>query len=967
MLGNTLCSRQRQLTRINDLPLYPTEAMLWDPDLVPLDEAAARGSAEPPSRSGGGGAVLALPKLNMQFLTLTDYLLRNWTLYRLESAHEIREDLVDAITRVDARVRNGARSTAGSAARAHEGLVWNGWSRMALPIDNFDVTEVGKPNVGQMKPSAVLAELSYSLAAWDRHSGGGGGRGRATLRREWDELREHDVVFLVALVPPAGPDATGAMNGAAFSRASPAERVAQRQAFPRYAGVVAVRGAQIVELRDEAGTPMNDAAALGATRRAGAAAEGGSAKAAATPGSGSRRTLVLKLDESQYARDLNSGVAGQLYEGAGQHQAAGALNMIVRREGKENNFRAVLQTIRDLMNAVEIDAEAALPSWLHDVFLGYGDPGHASPSCLTQPEGKGDAGRGNVAAVADPAEMANERDYADTFVDAEHLRQSFPGAKLTFVGATDGAEMPPPPYRLRFDVDSEAHDAAGKAKPQRQLVVHAAAYRAPHAGPFPQAQPRRNSVAFTPTQVRAIRAAMAPGLTLVVGPPGTGKTDVAVQAIANLYVNFPSERLLLITHSNQALNDLFVKLLQRNIDPRHMIRLGSGERQLRDTIQHHADDHGLPPGLHYDFSKRGRVDYALMRRLELLAEVGRLARSLQPPVSELEWSRDDAAATCEAATHFELYHIKALELAEGCFQHLRCTFAEIADTRAFELLRSQSQRADYLMMKQARIVAMTCTHAALVRARLLQLGFTYDTVVMEEAAQVLEIETFVPLCMQRRDATLPGGRLKRVVLIGDHHQLPPVVKNPAFQKYGRLDQSLFARLLRLGVPNIELDAQGRARPEIAALYSWRYCALADLPAVRATSPPFGAPNAGFAHTVQLVDVADFQGSGESAPTSHFYQNLGEAEYVVATYRYMRICGYPASKISILTTYNGQKHLIRDVVSHRCGALGMPAVVETVDRYQGQQNDYVLLSLVRTRAIGHLRDPRRLIVAMSRAR
>ena len=43
-----------------------------------------------------------------------------------------------------------------------------------------------------------------------------------------------------------------------------------------------------------------------------------------------------------------------------------------------------------------------------------------------------------------------------------------------------------------------------------------------------------------------------------------------------------------------------------------------------------------------------------------------------------------------------------------------------------------------------------------------------------------------------------GCRLKRVVLIGDHHQLPPVVKNMAFQKYGHLDQSLFTRFVRLG-------------------------------------------------------------------------------------------------------------------------------------------------------------------------
>ena len=48
-------------------------------------------------------------------------------------------------------------------------------------------------------------------------------------------------------------------------------------------------------------------------------------------------------------------------------------------------------------------------------------------------------------------------------------------------------------------------------------------------------------------------------------------------------------------------------------------------------------------------------------------------------------------------------------------------------------------------------------------------------------------------------------------MIGDHHQLPPVIKNMAFQKYSNMEQSLFTRFVRLGVPTVDLDAQGRAR------------------------------------------------------------------------------------------------------------------------------------------------------------
>ena len=116
--------------------------------------------------------------------------------------------------------------------------------------------------------------------------------------------------------------------------------------------------------------------------------------------------------------------------------------------------------------------------------------------------------------------------------------------------------------------------------------------------------------------------------------------------------------------------------------------------------------------------------------------------------------------------------------------------------------------------------------------------------------------------------------------------------------------------------------------------------------------------------------------------------MAEAEYAVAIFMYMRLRGYPPDKITILTTYNGQKHLIRDVLNKRCGSnqyFGNPEKVgehllyiyiyiyiyynqvTTVDRYQGSQNDYIILSLVRTRHVGHLRDVRRLVVAISRAR
>lgn len=151
-----------------------------------------------------------------------------------------------------------------------------------------------------------------------------------------------------------------------------------------------------------------------------------------------------------------------------------------------------------------------------------------------------------------------------------------------------------------------------------------------------------------------------------------------------------------------------------------------------------------------------------------------------------------------------------LEIALGCFRYIEKIFQQLEEFRAFELLRSGLDRSKYLLVKEAKIIAMTCTHAALKRKELVDLGFKYDNILMEESAQILEIETFIPLLLQNPQDNF--NRLKRWIMIGDHHQLPPVIKNMAFQKYSNMEQSLFTRIVRLGVPTVDLDGQGRSRP-----------------------------------------------------------------------------------------------------------------------------------------------------------
>ncbi|KAM9294455.1 RNA helicase aquarius [Gastrophryne carolinensis] len=884
--------RISQIQQLNQMPLYPTEKIIWDENIVPTEYYSGEGC-------------LALPKLNLQFLTLHDYLLRNFNLFRLESTYEIRQDIEDVVCRMKPWQSE------------YGGVVFGGWARMAQPIVAFSVVEVAKPKIGENWPTQVRADVTVNLNVRDH------------LKEEWEGLRKHDVCFLITLRPMA-PYGT---------------KIDRRQSIVEQTGLMYVRGCEVQGMLDEKGRVIE---------------EGPEPKPKLK---GDTRTFRVFLDPNQYQQDMTNTIqnkAEDVYE---------TFNLIMRRKPKENNFKAVLETIRNLMNT-----DCVVPDWLHDIILGYGDPGSAHYSKM-------------------PNQIPT-LDFNDTFLSLDHLKACFPGYQVKVT--VEEPSLQKAPFRITFPVDGkgkkrkEGSDEEPAQKGPPTLIVEP--HVIPNRGPYPYNQPKRNTIQFTATQTEAIRAGMQPGLTMVVGPPGTGKTDVAVQIISNLYHNFPEQRTLIVTHSNQALNQLFEKIMALDIDERHLLRLGHGEEELETEK---------------DFSRYGRVNYVLARRLELLQEVGRLQESLGVP--------GDVSYTCETAGHFFLYQIMSrweaylskikskasqtpdvsdvanlfpfhqyfsnapqpifkgrtyeedVEIAEGCFRHIKKIFTQLEEFRAFELLRSGLDRSKYLLVKEAKIIAMTCTHAALKRHDLVELGFKYDNILMEEAAQILEIETFIPLLLQNPEDGF--SRLKRWIMIGDHHQLPPVIKNMAFQKYSNMEQSLFTRFVRLGVPTVDLDAQGRARASLCNLYNWRYKSLGNLPHVQLL-PEFRAANAGLLYDFQLINVEDFNGVGESEPNPYFYQNLAEAEYAVALFMYMRLLGYPASRISILTTYNGQKHLIRDIINQRCGnnpVIGQPSKVTTVDRFQGQQNDYIILSLVRTRAVGHLRDARRLVVAMSRAR
>ncbi|KAF5848922.1 hypothetical protein GGP41_010056 [Bipolaris sorokiniana] len=890
---------------VRGMPVLPTEKILYETTFLR-------------NESYDGSRPLAIPKLNLQYLTMGDFLWRSFILYRAESFYGIRKDMEDVVKRVKPKGR-GINTK------------FTGVSKMSLPIMKPAIVDVAPSKVGEEHPAYVRAEIILDVS-----------RLQHPVRRDWEQLRPDDVVFLLAV---EGKDDVPMRNGH-HGDVSSGEEIGLRR----------MRCAQVVQVLDDKGRPLREQAR--------------------DDGFGPRvrqRRLLVNIDAKQYHADMEQTAKGapNVYE---------QINLIVRRKGRENNFLPILESIKRLTLS-----DIPAPSWLQEVFLGYGDPASATYKRLPN--------------------RLNKIDFRDTLLNWEHLVQSFPGKT---VEPNEEAHAPvEPPYLLEFPIAAEPEVAPPRASKKRrrdqaevaqpvQESVRVSSYKPPNMGPYPADAPKLNKVRFTPAQVDAITSGTQPGLTVVLGPPGTGKTDVATQIISNLYHNFPDQRTLLVAHSNQALNQLFQKIVALDIDERHLLRLGHGEEDLETDAS---------------YSKHGRVESFLERGQYYLSEVDRLAKNFGAPGAH--------GSSCETADYFNLVYVKPawtqywdsvtsgetsveqiitefpfkdyfsnapqplfppavdrqqiLDIAQGCYRHVQKIFAELEDIRPFELLRNPRDKANYLLVKEARIIAMTSTHAAMRRQEIASLGFHYDNVIMEEAAQITEIENFIPLALQNpQNGELP---LQRIVLCGDHLQNSPVIQNLAFRQYANLEQSLFQRLVRLGVPTIMLDQQGRARASIAELYKWRYPSLSNLPSV-ISNPEFQIANPGFKHEYQFIDVQDYKGKGEEQPTPHWMINLGEAEYAVALYMYMRLLGYPANKISILTTYAGQKSLINDVLGHKCKnnpLFGRPRIVATVDKYQGEQNDYVLfetdiiLSLVRTRSIGYLRSIRRLTVALSRAR
>ncbi|KAJ7517717.1 hypothetical protein O6H91_21G037200 [Diphasiastrum complanatum] len=322
-------------------------------------------------------------------------------------------------------------------------------------------------------------------------------------------------------------------------------------------------------------------------------------------------------------------------------------------------------------------------------------------------------------------------------------------------------------------------------------------------------------------------------------------------------------------------------------------------------------------------------------------------------------SREAVSSPVEHLTlHYQVRHLDTSEKSElHKLQLLKDEQGELssADEKKYKSLKRATERE---ISQSADVICCTCVGAGDPRLS----NFRFRQVLIDESTQATEPECLIPLVL--------GA--KQLVLVGDHCQLGPVIMCKKAARAG-LAQSLFERLVLLGVKPIRLQVQYRMHPCLSEFPSNSFYEGTLQNGItmneRLSSGidfPWPAPNRPMFFYVQM-------GQEEISASGTSYLNRTEAANVEKIVSTFLKSGVNPVQIGVITPYEGQRAYI---VSHmaRNGALRQQLYkdieVASVDSFQGREKDYIILSCVRSnehQGIGFLNDPRRLNVALTRAR
>lgn len=482
-------------------------------------------------------------------------------------------------------------------------------------------------------------------------------------------------------------------------------------------------------------------------------------------------------------------------------------------------------------------------------------------------------------------------------------------------------------YKLMF----EALDRVMKAKNNRLAYLRDLFYSHQKAGRFsfePMKFPWLN-----PTQERAVNEVLwAKDVAIVHGPPGTGKTTTLVEAINETLMR--ESQVLVCAQSNMAVDWISEKLVDRGIN---VLRIGNptrvNDKMLGFTYEHRFESHPDYPQLW----------------------------AIRKAIRELRKNRKKGS---------ENYHQK--------MDRLKSRAAEIE-------LRINAE-----LFGEARVIACTLVGSA---HHLLE-GMKFGTLFIDEAAQALEAACWIPM-----------KRASRVILAGDHCQLPPTVKSIAALRAG-LGKTLMERIAE-NKPEVVtlLKIQYRMNDEIMRFSSdWFYGGKVEsAPQIKYRSV------LDYDHPITWIDTSNEENQitieGEDAPEDsastassvsaanqnsdlNFKEqfvgesfgriNKAEAELTLLTLaEYFTKIGKQRVleeriDVGIISPYRAQVQYLKKLIKKYefFKPYRRLISVNTVDGFQGQERDVILISLVRSNdegQIGFLKDLRRMNVAMTRAR
>ena len=482
-------------------------------------------------------------------------------------------------------------------------------------------------------------------------------------------------------------------------------------------------------------------------------------------------------------------------------------------------------------------------------------------------------------------------------------------------------------YKLMF----EALDRVMKAKNNRLAYLRDLFYSHQKAGRFsfePMKFPWLN-----PTQERAVNEVLwAKDVAIVHGPPGTGKTTTLVEAINETLMR--ESQVLVCAQSNMAVDWISEKLVDRGIN---VLRIGNPTR---------VNDKML--GFTYERRFESHTDYPQLW-------------AIRKAIRELRKNRKKGS---------ENYHQK--------MDRLKSRAAEIE-------LRINAE-----LFGEARVIACTLVGSA---HHLLE-GMKFGTLFIDEAAQALEAACWIPM-----------KRASRVILAGDHCQLPPTVKSIAALRAG-LGKTLMERIAE-NKPEVVtlLKIQYRMNDEIMRFSSdWFYGGeVESAPQIKYRSV------LDYDHPITWIDTSNEENQitieGEDAPEDsastsssvsaanqnsdlNFKEqfvgesfgriNKAEAELTLLTLAeyFTKISKQRVLEeridVGIISPYRAQVQYLKKLIKKYefFKPYRRLISVNTVDGFQGQERDVILISLVRSNdegQIGFLKDLRRMNVAMTRAR